>query len=44
LSVSRRGVERAYATLRAGGRADLPDSGDLFDLTLLDEVRRDRAA
>lgn len=44
LSVSRRGVERAYATLRAGGRTDLPNIGELFDLSLLDEVHRDRTA
>lgn len=44
LSVSRRGVERAYETLRAGGRADLPDMDALFDLTLLDQVHRSRAA
>jgi hypothetical protein len=44
LSVSRPGVERAYATLRAAGRSDLPTIDTLFDFTLLDEVYRDRAA
>ena len=44
LSVSRRGVERAYATLRAGGRAELPKMTALFDLTLLGDLRGGHAA
>jgi ABC-type nitrate/sulfonate/bicarbonate transport system substrate-binding protein len=44
LAVSSAGVRRAYATLRAGGRTNLPDVRRLFDPTLLRDADRTRVA